>query len=70
MHLFEFEVFTNSGSVRYAQWGADADEAFDLLSAIRPDCLDGFEPAFFEVLFQVVGSYEGAFVYWLEAGEA
>lgn len=70
MQLFEFEIFTDEGSVRYAQWALDEDHAFEILSTTQPECLNGFQPAFFEVLFERIGEFNGPMVYWLKAGEA
>lgn len=71
MTLFEFEIFTDKGTQRYAQWALDADHAFEVLNTINPACLEGFRPECFDVLFQPLSQFDGpALVYWLEAGEA
>ncbi len=71
MHLIEFEIFKDDGSVRYAQWAYDEDHAFEVLCRIQPECLNGFKPEIFEVLFQVLGfCFTDQLVYWQPAGEA
>lgn len=71
MFLFHFEIIRQDlPPASRCQWATEEEEAFALLYDAEKPLIEQERVGVEDVIFEVIGTFPGRLIYWLEVGEA